>query len=283
MTNTNIQQNNEKIKRTQCFQNLELGGGVLKYTAIEILLGSNELAADILAANGFFVDKGDKFADYDDVWKFYGVSETYFSGTMQRNWISSRGTPEDIHRTVRGTIRISARMILALSVLMYAGRNIPADSKVKQVFKRLEGTRYYQKASEKAKADAYVRACKEDKRTAAQHLVETALSDEVAAFEITREGKILISIAGLAKFVQAMSGTSVAYRASEASETQEEKKAGQRTFASCKPVVISKNGKTKKFDSIRECATYIGCHVSSVSRVLGNKNHTVHGYTIMPA
>lgn len=275
MTNTNIPQNSGKIKKNRCIDNLKFEGGIAKYTAVEILLDSNELAADILAANGFVLIGKDGFANYDDVWKFYGVAERYFAGVIQRNWISSRSTPDDIHKNQRGNITISARMALALSAIMYAGRNIPENSKVRQVYKSLEGTRYYSRATEKVKAVEKLAVENAQRRSVAINFVETVLKDETDAIEITPNGKMLISFTGLARLVQFVNGTS--------EEPHGIREAGHHTSTACKPVVISKDGETKKFDSVRECAEYIGCAVNSISRVLGGKARTVHGYTVMPA
>lgn len=276
MTNTTIQQNNEKIKENRCISNLKSEGGVAKYMAVEILLESNELASDILAANGFVLIDEDGFAKYDDVWKFYGVAERYFAGVLQRNWISSRGTPEDIHKNPHtNTFTISARMSLALCAIMYAGRNIPEESKVMQVYESLKGTRYYNRAEKKTKAVEKAATESAKKRLAALSFVEKALSDDVETVEIAPNGRVLISLSGLAKLVSYLTDT---YNVTESKV--DEKSENKRGINGSIAVTATKDGVTQRFNSMTECAKHIGSNAGTISAAACVPNRKVHGYEI---
>lgn len=279
MTNTTIQQNNEKIKENRCISNLKSEGGMAKYTAVEILLDSNELASDILAANGFVLTDEDGFAKYDDVWKFYGVAERYFAGVLQRNWISSRSTPDDIHKNPHtNTLTISARMVLALCAIMYAGRNIPEESKVMQVYKSLQGTRYYTRAEKKSKEVEKSAAESAKKRLAALSFVEKALSDDVETVEIAPNGRVLISLSGLAKLVSYMTDT---YNVTESKA--DEKSENKRGINGSIAVTATKDGVTQRFNSMTECAKHIGSNARAISAAACVPNRKVHGYEIAHA
>ena len=273
MTNTNIQQNTKEIKENRCIKNLKSEGGVAKYTAVEILLDSNELASDILSANGFAFVNEEGFAKYDDVYKFYGVAERYFAGVFQRNWISSRGTPEDIHKTRRGTILISAKMSLALSAIMYQGRNIPENSKVMEVYQNLKGTRYYNRAAEKIKKIESERRNEHNKRSAAIEIVEKALSEGSDMVEISPNGKILMSVSELAKLVSFVENIHTSPVAVEHSQ--------KRTrFDGSVAVTATREGVSKKFESMGKCAKYLGVYTSQVSLAASHPERTVKGYSI---
>lgn len=273
MTKTSIPQNCGKVKETRCISNLRQKKDIAGYTAIEILLDTNELASDILATNGFTL-MTEYFAKCEDVWKFYGVSERYFAGILQRNWISSRSTPDDIHKNQHGDIMISARMVLALSAIMYQGRNIPENSKVMRVYKNLQGTRYYSKAEEHIKVIEESTREKTDKHLKAVSFVEKAFSNSVDTFEITPDGRVMVSISGLAKLIDFVSGTGVLEESIGKNTTD------NKNFPRSIAVVASKDGVEERFNSMTECAKHIGSTAGRVSAVACVPNRTVNGYSI---
>lgn len=283
MTNIIIPQSNQKIKENRCIS--ALGRGRIEHlVAREILLDSNELATDILVTNEFTALEPDGFAKYENVWAFYSVTETYLKGVMQRNWISSQSTPEDVHRE-RGTenITISARMVLALSAIMYQGRNIPADSKVMQVYKNLYGTRYYSRAEKRLNAIQESITENAKKRSAALSFVESALTDNTDDIEVAQNGRVLISVASLAKLVQFMTDTQGNREEPKSQQGEARHTSHSHAFHCKKVMLISKDGEKKEFDSIKKCAEYLGVHRTAVGSVCGKENRTVHGYSVIPA
>lgn len=148
MTITSINEGRQEIKK-----NFENARGKESMLAEEILDGSREKAAGILALHGFSNYEHDGFIKDREVCSFYGVSSTYFLGILSRFKLCPKNYPLDMRKR-SGSFEptVSARMMLALSAYMFAGRNIPEESKAMEVYKYLLKTDYYTKAMEKLKA-----------------------------------------------------------------------------------------------------------------------------------
>lgn len=278
MTTTIVQQGPTEVKENFCLKNLALGrfeGRVAR----EVLLDSNELAADILGINGFTA-LANNFAKYEDVRKFYGVAESYFKGVLTRNFISWRQTPEDVHKDHATNVwSFSARMVLALSAIMCHGRSVPDESKAAQVYKNLKATRYYDRARRKRDYEASLRSEEHDRRRAAEALVEKALSEELNdsdKVEIIAGGQVLMSVGCLVKIIRLADE----YKSQKESRYETKSKSGPSSKK--KPVIATKAGESKRYESVKECAEEIGCLPCNISRVL-NTSHTIHGYHITVA
>lgn len=273
MTNTNIPENNEKSKGNRCIETLKSRADLPRYTAVEILLGSNDLASDILAVNGLASVDKEGFVEYDEISRFYGISVRYLDGIFQRNWISARSTPDYVRKDSEdGRLRISSSMVLALSAIMYQGRSIPEDSRVMTVYKSLTDTRYYKSAKEKIDALSAKNREQHKKRSSAIDIVENALNDITDTIEVMPNGKVLMSVSGLAKIV----GLVIDRRGdTEVSKNKKNKGRNGRI-----QVIATKDGISQKFESMTECAKHIGSNPCSVSAVACVPNRKVKGYSI---
>lgn len=293
MTNTSIHQNDNQVKTRMLYRILN-HGRIEHYLAQEILLDTDELAQDVLAVNGFTTPFDDGFVKDEKVWKFYGVTEKYFNGILSRNYISNRALPECVHRE-RGAayVTLSPRITLALCAIMYAGRNIPEDSRVMQVYKNLKGTRYYARAEERLNEVRKVQVEELNKQKAAKSIIEHVFDDESEFVQINSQGKVEISIASLAKLVGYMSGTPapIAEVKPDESKMQESKvnpaktnKGGNRNngWKRRKVILFDKGGDKREFESVADCGRFIGVTSGMVTSAC-TRNGPVHGYKVVYA
>lgn len=275
MTDIMVTRNEQNVKNKNAFSFLAQNKRFEYYIAGEILTDSNELAADILVINGFTALDEDNFATIRDMAGFYGVNKDYVYNLTWRLSLNAPHCPEDVIRTPNG-LRFSARVILALSALMFAGRKIPANSKASQVYQNLTNTRYFKRA--------------EENKRRGEEIENTASSEATRVFgdeiEVTQEGKIVISAEALARVVRlAIAEPDKARSVGGITRVKSDAPQGNETPAhkgirhnQCS-VTATKDGVCKEFESIRSCAAYIGRANSTVCRAakMGRK---ANGYSI---
>lgn len=301
MTETIISQNETNVNDIPCVKICREKKTAEGFAAAEILTGSNELAADILAMNGFKHLDSEGFAEIHTPIEFYGVSFKYYTSLLNRYNITLKYAPSEVIKKY-GETHLSARMILALCMMMQQGRNIPADSKAKEVYLRLRDTSYYKKGLELARAEKRKDLRYEDAKRKAEKVIREGLLDDGELPEITPDGKVLITVGGLAKLVGMMKSTSSRERLEEAVEqvspkTEEispkiEEKQGEipQEFSVCLkrknawvPVVATKDGVSIRYDSVKACAHAIGCTPSAVSTICRTSGRKIKGYSISRA
>lgn len=302
MTETIISQNETNVNDIPCVKICREKKTAEGFAAAEILTGSNELAADILAMNGFKHLDSEGFAEIHTPMEFYGVSFKYYTSLLNRYNITLKYAPSEVIKKY-GETYLSARMILALCMMMQQGRNIPADSKAKEVYLRLRDTSYYKKGLELARAEKRKDLRYEDAKRKAEKVIQEGLLDDGELPEITPDGKVLITVGGLAKLVGMMNTSSPCKRLNEAIEqfspkteddstkiegnlpeskedqTRKTRKRSGGRYAPV-PVIATKDGVSTRYESMIACARAIGGTSGNVSMALQAPHYRVKGYTI---
>lgn len=298
MTSTIITQNASNVKEIPCVKICREKKTVEGFAAAEILTGSNELANDILAVSGFTLIRKDCSVRIDLVESFYDVSASYFDGIIKRYFLTVHDAPNDVfaRELCGGTKRIfvSARLALALCMIMQQGRNIPKDSPAMKVYENLTKTRYYTRALELVDEEKE-RAKKHDKALdEAISMVRKGILNEDDLPEITPDGKILITVGGLAKLIGMMnidtSHPHDLFKTKEISLKNEknqaeipqksEKENKHRRGKSSIPVIATKDGVSTRYESMAACGKAIHANSGEISRAAQLPNYHVRGFSI---
>lgn len=271
MTGYMVTHNGRNVKHNSAFSRIAQNKRFEYSVAMEILMDSNELAADILVANGFTYLDEDNFAGFKDVAKFYGVEMAYVCGLTSRLQLTVSHCPDDVTRDSDYTKRFSARVILALSALMFAGQRIPANSKASRVYKNLTNSWYFKRAEE-------IKRKNEMGANAVNPEAARVFNDEI---EVTPEGKIIISAEALAKVVRLAIAEPDKARVGGITKavSREENKAGntggkenapqKRGYHNQRnpsPVVAIKGNERKEFKMLKDCAAYLNRTPATVCR-----------------
>lgn len=302
MTNVIIAQDSVNVNDIPCVRICKEKKTAESFTAMEILTGSNELAADILKMNGFKSLDSDGFAEIHKPMEFYGVSLLYYTNLLDRYNICLKHYPSDVIRKYDkkyGETYLSARVILALCMLMQQGRNIPKDSKVKEIYLRLCDTSYYERGWNLAQDEKRKDKRLEDAKRKAESAIREGLLDDGELPEITPEGKILITVGGLAKLV-GMMNTASSYKnsnedivqGSQSIEQGSPKDEGNLTGvpntvernslgrAIRIPVIATKDEVVTRYKSMNQCAKAIGSSSTAVSKAVRRPDMMINGYKI---
>ena len=272
-----LSQVTQKVKpENLCISMLKGRQCLASQLALEILLDESGIAADILAVNGFSAASHDGGVLYADAVDFYGIAEKYIAGVMQRFHISARNTPEYVKKNINNEVILSKKLVLALSALMQQGRNIPVDSKVMQVYNNLSGTRFYERAEARLEELQNKRNEHDRVERAAINLMRSAFNDNSDVVEIGESGRVLISVANLARLIQM-------YNAPQTESAVPPKVQQSKTSTSprCKRVMLcGTDGERREFPSVKDCADFLGVKPNSISNVLG-RSGKIHGYTVV--
>ena len=266
MTNVIVNDVSVNVKN-KCLEILEecsnnSPNGLYYILAEEILKGSNELAKDILGVYGFRGFEENGFCTYKEVAEFLGVSKQYLYGILTRYHISSLGKEDYSYGAL-----ISPRLMLALSTVMFYGRKIPKDSKAKYICEGITGTGYYKRAEEKW-----------NKIKTKPEEVKDIVGKKFVA---DSSGHIYMSFEDLANIVSFFMNGKNVEKITEKNTGGFIRKTGRGSTRK-RPVVAIKDGISKRYDSITECANAIGANTGDIVHVCqGTRGkYTVKGYSV---